>query len=99
MKKQIKTIEIEVRRWFQKSYGNTFHSVMVCVNNKILENGFQYGYSDQFFQTAWELRADMDPLTAAEMVMFFMHGPVSGWLMTVKRICDIVCLVMLPLIV
>ena len=55
MKKQIKTIEIEARRWFQKSYGNTFHSVMVCVNDKILENGFQYGYGDQFFQTAGEL--------------------------------------------
>ena len=55
MKKQIKTIEIEARPWFQKSYGDTFHSVMVCVNDKILENGFQYGYGDQFFQTAGEL--------------------------------------------
>ena len=55
MKKQIKNIYIEARRWFQKSYGNTYHSVRVYVNDKILENGFQYGYGDQFFQTAGEL--------------------------------------------
>ena len=55
MKKQIKNIHIEARRWFQKSYGNTYHSVRVYVNDEILENGFQYGYGDQFFQTAGEL--------------------------------------------
>ena len=33
-------------------------------------------------QASGEMRADVDPLTAAEMVMFFMHGTLSGWLMT-----------------
>ena len=55
MKKQIKNIHIEARRWFQKSYGNTYHFVMAYVSDKILEKGFQYGYDDQFFQTAGEL--------------------------------------------
>ena len=36
-------------------------------------------------QASGEMRADVDPLTAAEMVMFFMHGTVSGWLMTPRR--------------
>ena len=55
MKKQIKTIHIEARRWWQKSYGNTYHSVRVYVNDEILENRFTYGYGDHFFQTAGEL--------------------------------------------
>ena len=38
-----------------KKIANTYHSVRVYVNNKILENGFQYGYDDQFFQNAGEL--------------------------------------------
>lgn len=41
------------KRWFQKSFGNTYHSV------RILENGQEiahipktYGYDDQYLQTA-----------------------------------------------
>jgi hypothetical protein len=49
------TYHIEGRRWFQKTYGNTYHSV------RIFEDGvmiallrFQYGYGDHFLQTAFE---------------------------------------------
>lgn len=38
-----------------KKIANTYHSVRDYVNDKILENGFQYGYDDQFFQTAGQL--------------------------------------------
>lgn len=47
------SLHIEGRRWFQRTYGNTYHSV------RIMEDGaelayipFAYGYGDQFLQTA-----------------------------------------------
>ena len=47
-------IHIEGRRWFQKSGGNTYHSVRIFVNGeRVAFLPFQYGYGDQFLQTAW----------------------------------------------
>lgn len=58
----VEKIEIEVhgRRWFQKTYGNTYHSVrvFVAVNGKeVLDEvvPFVYGYGDQYRKTAWDL--------------------------------------------
>jgi len=51
-KKVIKNLRIEARRWFQKTYGNTYHSVIVYVNDETLHNNFAYGYDDHFLQTA-----------------------------------------------
>lgn len=53
--KNIKTLNIVGRRWFQKTYGNTYHAVKVYVNNEILINNFCYGYGSQYLQTAIEL--------------------------------------------
>lgn len=53
--KKIKTLEIHGRRWFQKSYGNTYHSVKVYVNDEILYCDFAYGYDGQYIQTALDL--------------------------------------------
>jgi ASC-1-like (ASCH) protein len=49
-------IVIEGRRWFEKTNGNTYHSVSVQVNeDQPLENKFSYGYDDSYLQTAREL--------------------------------------------
>ncbi len=32
--KKIETLEISAKRWFQKSYGNTYHVVKAVVNEK-----------------------------------------------------------------
>jgi hypothetical protein len=46
-------IVINARRWFQKTYGNTYHSVQVYVNGKFLDKvDFAYGYGDQYLSTA-----------------------------------------------
>lgn len=46
-------IIIDARRWFQKSYGNTYHSVTVTVDGVSLGNsGIHYGYGDHYLQTA-----------------------------------------------
>lgn len=55
MMKKINTLKIEGRRWFQKSYGNTYHSVTVYVNDEVLRKDFEYGYGNQYLQTAIEL--------------------------------------------
>ena len=52
------TIHVEARRWFQKSYGNTYHSVFVFLNGDIQNGkyvGSSYGGGDQWEETAAEL--------------------------------------------
>lgn len=50
-----KSIHIEGRRWFQRLYGNTYHSVRVWVDGELeLYSGETYGYGDQYLQTAFE---------------------------------------------
>lgn len=49
------TIHIEGRRWFQKSAGNTYHSVRIYRDGKqIAYLPFQYGYGEQYLQTAFD---------------------------------------------
>lgn len=46
-------LHIEGRRWFQRGPGNTYHSVRIYANNQqIACLPYQYGYGDQFLQTA-----------------------------------------------
>lgn len=52
-------IIIEARRWFQKSFGNTYHSVMVRLGNGEEHTiNFRYGYGENYLQTAWEILKD-----------------------------------------
>jgi hypothetical protein len=56
--KRPKTLIIEGRRWFQKSYGNTYHTVYVTDENGRMvaqTESFTYGYGDHYLQTAEEL--------------------------------------------
>lgn len=49
------SIHIEGRRWFQKTYGNTYHSVRIFKDGKLLVHlPYQYGYGEGFLQTAFE---------------------------------------------
>jgi hypothetical protein len=55
-RKIIENLIIDGKRWFQKTYGNTYHSVKVIVNGKSLGNsGIHYGYGNQYLQTACEM--------------------------------------------
>lgn len=54
--KRFKMIIIDGRRWFQKTYGNTYHSVSVTIDGApALVSGQHYGYDDQYLQTAFEM--------------------------------------------
>lgn len=53
-------IQITARRWFDKKWGNTYHSVSVRVDLEEGElysarNPFEYGYGDGYLQTAFAL--------------------------------------------
>jgi hypothetical protein len=46
-------IQIIGKRWFQSTCGNTYHSVTILIDNKeVAYMPFQYGYGDQYLQTA-----------------------------------------------
>ena len=49
-------ISINARRWFDKTYGNTYHSVSVHVDGEFVAYApFQYGYGEQYMQTAHQI--------------------------------------------
>ena len=53
---RVKSIEIWAKRWFQKSYGNTYHAVRVYVNGEFIGSSkITYGYGDSYLQTAEEV--------------------------------------------
>lgn len=54
-----KTIEVHARRWFQKSYGNTYHSVRVVVDGHTVGvRSDVYGYGRHYMHTAGEILID-----------------------------------------
>jgi hypothetical protein len=55
-KPKVKSIEVWGKRWFQKSYGNTYHAVRVYVNDELIgASKIAYGYGDSYLQTAEEV--------------------------------------------
>jgi len=49
----IKMIIINAKRWFARTYGNTYHSVSVIADGKLIGSvPFAYGYGEQYLQTA-----------------------------------------------
>jgi hypothetical protein len=49
----MKSLVIIGRRWFQKTYGNTYHSVDVIVDGKSIGRvDFAYGYDGQYRESA-----------------------------------------------
>jgi len=60
-------LHIEGRRWFQRTYGNTYHSVRIWRGPELLVAlPYQYGYGDQYLQTAldWLKAHDLAPQDA-----------------------------------
>ena len=58
--KKFNLIIVDARRWFDRTYGNTYHSVTVTVKHArkddlVLRHDYEYGYGEQYLQTAHEL--------------------------------------------
>jgi hypothetical protein len=49
-------VEIRGRRWFQRAYGNTYHTAHVYIDGKhVLSVPRQYGYGEQYADTAMDM--------------------------------------------
>lgn len=54
--KKFNNVTIIGRRWLQKTYGNTYHTVMIYVDGKYIGKSIKtYGYGEGFIQTAFEM--------------------------------------------
>lgn len=72
--KKIKTLEISAKRWFQKSYGNTYHVVKAVVNGKdVVVSGVTYGYGNHFLTTIADLLRDRGYTVPEDNSKAFCH--------------------------
>lgn len=56
---KVNNITIDARRWFQKTYGNTYHSVRVYVNNELIgDHPLVYGHGEQYLMSAFEILSE-----------------------------------------
>ena len=54
-RKKPKSILVVGRRWFRKTYGNTYHTATIYVDGECVHKSeTHYGYGDHYVQTAWE---------------------------------------------
>jgi len=52
-KRKPQAIHVHGRRWFERTNGNTYHSVTVWVDgDQVHRTDFTYGYGDHWLQTA-----------------------------------------------
>jgi hypothetical protein len=53
---KIMNITVIGKRWFERTNGNTYHSVKVYVDGELIgQNNFTYGYDRHYEQTALEI--------------------------------------------
>lgn len=89
--KKIRTLKIEGKRWFQRSYGNTYHVVRVVVNNEVLISEITYGYENAYLQSAAQLLKENNydiPKNNSEAYSKMAHSEHS--VIDVKRKKDLV---------
>ena len=55
----MKTLTIIGRRWFQKTYGNTYFTADIIVDGELIHTlPFQYGYEDHYLDVANDWLSD-----------------------------------------
>jgi len=76
----MKSLHIEGRRWFQRTYGNTYHSVKIWIDGEQVANlPYQYGYGDSFLQTALDwLKANGKVPANAEYGTRYLREELGG---------------------
>jgi hypothetical protein len=74
-------IDIIAKRWFQRTYGNTYHSVAIVIDGEIRDKiEFTYGYGEAYLQTAHKLLAKhgiFDWQKTKELVPVYRNGEVD----------------------
>ena len=76
----MKSLTIVGRRWFQRSYGNTYHTATVYVDGVCIgKTSRQYGYGDQFVQSGFELLESKGYLDACPREKYVHGGAEPPW--------------------
>jgi len=74
------TLRIVGRRWFQKSYGNTYHTVRVYLDDEFLgESNMEYGYGDQYIETGFRIAFQNSDLPPRKMSPNGSPEWTRGW--------------------
>ncbi|MFA5323714.1 MAG: hypothetical protein WC373_13665 [Smithella sp.] len=71
-----KSITVIGRRWFQRTYGNTYHTAQIIVDGvTIHKTPKQYGYDNQYAYTAFQWLKDnkIIPLPEEEHASHWRH--------------------------
>lgn len=93
-----KRLEIIGRRWFQKSYGNTYHSFQILIDDvQVAYVKGVYGYGDHYRETAFQwLEANgylpeqpRNEHTNARVGFYREHAEKYGYAPTVFRVFDV----------
>lgn len=81
------SITIRGRRWFQKTYGNTYFSCEIFVNGENVHNiDYQYGYGNQY---SWEAAKWLDQNKYIKLEHFSNGGTEALWTYCDKNNIDL----------
>ncbi len=70
--KNLNSYTIVGKRWFERTYGNTYHSVRIYKGKELIaEKLFTYGYEEHYMQTAAELMVKAGLIPAFEHENYF----------------------------
>ena len=81
--KNIEQLKIFGRRWFQKSYGNTYHTVELHANGEYHKSDITYGYDNHYLSTAADVLKTLgydipdNPFEAYSLMLSFPHTVVD----------------------
>lgn len=73
-------IHIHGRKWFERTNGNTYHSVTVWVDGEqVFREPYTYGYGDQYRQTATDWLRKSEYLPGLEVYPSGCTESLSGY--------------------
>lgn len=77
---EVKSIYLLARRWFQRSYGNTYHTCEIWVNDRMVHKiGFTYGYGDQWEWNASKWLVDNGFIDRRDSEVRLYYYPISRY--------------------
>jgi hypothetical protein len=77
MKMKVKSIRLLGKRWFQRTHGNTYHTVEIWIDNELIHKTERaYGYGSQYNQTAQDWLHDNGHLPGLEVYNFGGKEPL-----------------------
>lgn len=81
-------IEIHGKRWFQKTYGNTYHTAEIFIDGKyIITTPIKYGNGDQYLQTGYRWLQFMGYVGAN--IRLFTDSPISSAIRATSSVIDV----------